>query len=115
SLYHFIPGIEDIPEDGSPPESESPSYMLAINHPQAGAYQVRVTAPPITTTFAVYTLDSGEGYTFADHTAGPNGEPYVFNYDPTATTASKLIGHVIWQGRPSQPNTLQQLPITLTL
>lgn len=26
-----------------------------------------------------------------------------------------LIGHVTWQGRPAQPNALQQLPITLTL
>jgi hypothetical protein len=27
----------------------------------------------------------------------------------------QLLGHVTWQGRPAQPNTLQQLPITLTL
>jgi hypothetical protein len=26
-----------------------------------------------------------------------------------------LVGHVTWQGRPAQPNTLQQLPITLTV
>jgi len=26
-----------------------------------------------------------------------------------------LNGHVTWQGRPAQPNSLQQLPITLTL
>jgi len=26
-----------------------------------------------------------------------------------------LVGHVTWQGRPAQPNALQQLPITLTL
>ena len=26
-----------------------------------------------------------------------------------------LIGHVTWQGRPAQPNILQQLPITITL
>jgi hypothetical protein len=25
------------------------------------------------------------------------------------------VGHVTWQGRPAQPNALQQLPITLTL
>lgn len=30
------------------------------------------------------------------------------------TTAS-LVGHVIWQGRPAQPNNLQQLPVTITL
>jgi hypothetical protein len=32
---------------------------------------------------------------------------------PAATPV--LVGHVNWQGRPAQPNTLQQLPITLTL
>jgi hypothetical protein len=26
-----------------------------------------------------------------------------------------LVGHVTWQGRPPQPSTLQQLPITLTI
>jgi len=26
-----------------------------------------------------------------------------------------LVGHVTWQGRPAQPNPLQQLPITITL
>src|SRR5207248_2680629 len=34
---------------------------------------------------------------------------------PTNTPQTMLIGHVTWQGRPAQPNTLQQLPITLTL
>lgn len=28
---------------------------------------------------------------------------------------AQLVGHVTWQGRPTQPNVLQQLPITLTL
>jgi hypothetical protein len=34
---------------------------------------------------------------------------------PTPTTASILVGHVTWQGRPAQPNAAQQVPITLTL
>lgn len=34
---------------------------------------------------------------------------------PTATVESILIGHITWQGRPTQPNTRQQLPITVTL
>jgi hypothetical protein len=35
---------------------------------------------------------------------------------PTFTPApAYLIGHVTWQGRPAQPHTLQQLPVTLTL
>ena len=29
--------------------------------------------------------------------------------------APALVGHVNWEGRPAQPNALQQLPITLTL
>ena len=33
----------------------------------------------------------------------------------TPTRTPVLVGHVIWQGRPTQPNTLNQLPITLTL
>src|SRR5207249_2792942 len=31
------------------------------------------------------------------------------------TPTPVLVGHVRWQGRPAQPNALQQLPITLTL
>src|SRR5205085_1348477 len=36
---------------------------------------------------------------------------------PTNTPESTpiLVGHVDWQGRPAQPDPLQQLPITLTL
>jgi hypothetical protein len=38
---------------------------------------------------------------------------------PTGTTTPAntpiLVGHVVWQGRPAQPNALQVLPITLTL
>lgn len=33
----------------------------------------------------------------------------------TSTPVPELVGHVTWQGRPAQPNALQQLPITLTL
>jgi hypothetical protein len=33
----------------------------------------------------------------------------------TATPTRVLVGHVTWQGRPTQPNTLNQLPLTLTL
>ena len=33
----------------------------------------------------------------------------------TPTGAYWLVGHVTWQGRPAQPSSLQQLPITLTL
>ena len=33
----------------------------------------------------------------------------------TPTVPARLVGHVTWQGRPSQPHALNQLPITLTL
>ncbi len=33
----------------------------------------------------------------------------------TPTPTAQLVGHITWQGRPAQPNTLQQLPVTLTL
>lgn len=35
-------------------------------------------------------------------------------YNPCVPTRL-TVGHAIWQGRPAQPDTLQQLPITLTL
>jgi hypothetical protein len=34
---------------------------------------------------------------------------------PTPSSSSLLVGHVVWQARPAQPNPLQRLPITLTL
>lgn len=44
------------------------------------------------------------------------------NYNTTSAylsirpiTVPSLIGHATWQGRPNQPSSLQQLPITLTL
>lgn len=46
----------------------------------------------------------------ATNTPVPTNTPTV-----TPTTQALLVGHVTWQGRPAQPNTLQQLPITLTL
>jgi len=33
----------------------------------------------------------------------------------TPTSVAFLVGHVTWQGRPAQPDPLQQLPVTLTL
>jgi hypothetical protein len=34
---------------------------------------------------------------------------------PTPSGSSLVVGHVVWQARPAQPNPLQQLPVTLTL
>ncbi len=50
-------------------------------------------------------------------TSTPTGIPAPTN-TPTFTgtpPAATLVGHVTWQGRPAQPDALQQLPITLTL
>src|SRR5207253_5329817 len=33
----------------------------------------------------------------------------------TPTPPPVLVGHVVWEGRPPQPNSLQSLPVTLTL
>jgi hypothetical protein len=46
-------------------------------------------------------------------TPGP-GTP-AWTPPPTFTPEPLLVGHVTWQGRPTQPNTLNRLPITLTL
>ncbi len=43
---------------------------------------------------------------------GPTATP---TRTATATPTAVLVGHVIWQGRPTQPDPLQALPITLTL
>jgi hypothetical protein len=43
---------------------------------------------------------------------------YVINViapTPSPTPTAVLTGHVTWQGPPAQPNTRQQLPVTLTL
>lgn len=39
----------------------------------------------------------------------------TYTRTPTPTSTAVLVGHVTWQGRPAQPNALNQLPITLTL
>ncbi len=39
----------------------------------------------------------------------------LLNTCPAVVATPALAGHVTWQGRPAQPNPLQQLPITLTL
>jgi hypothetical protein len=41
--------------------------------------------------------------------------PQTQTYNSLSFEGTVLVGHVTWQGRPSQPNALQQLPITLTL
>jgi hypothetical protein len=50
----------------------------------------------------------------------PNGSSFTPTYNATnltltGTGARALQGHLTWQGRPGQPDPLQQLPVTLTL
>lgn len=51
---------------------------------------------------------------YADPCATPSPSPTI-TPTPTATETVMVVSHVVWQGRPGQPNPLQQLPITLTL
>jgi hypothetical protein len=41
--------------------------------------------------------------------------PTVTATEAATPRPAMLVGHVLWQGRPSQPNLLQRLPISLTL
>jgi uncharacterized delta-60 repeat protein len=61
----------------------------------------------------------------ATRTSTPTNSP-TRTRTPTATTTStatatgtplpnQIVGHVVWQGLPTQPNPMQQMPITLTL
>jgi hypothetical protein len=50
---------------------------------------------------------------YQDPCASPTSTP-TSTSSPTPTPRL-LVGHVVWQGPPSQPNARQQLPITLTL
>ncbi len=69
-----------------------------------------VSAPSSTGTWGVGTMDTNSsGYTV------PLTERYVVAACPTQTPAPVLVAHVIWQGRPAQPDQLEQMPITLTL
>lgn len=51
-----------------------------------------------------------------DENDDPISNPALYaDYVVHVTSSNILVGHVTWQGRPAQPNGLQQLPITLTL
>ena len=50
-----------------------------------------------------------------DTYAGDREQGLFMHYSTCPNPVSTLVVHVEWQGRPIQPNLLQQLPITLTL
>src|SRR5207244_11268299 len=39
----------------------------------------------------------------------------VWAQEACSMIPAMVVGHVNWQGRPAQPNSLQQLPVSLTL
>jgi hypothetical protein len=88
------------------------SYNWSI--PADGPYSLRVRARdvagnlmPASAPVAVTVAGGCLAYT---PTATPTNSP-----TSTPTSVPRLVGHVNWQGRPAQPNALQQLPVTLTL
>src|SRR5262249_10323749 len=71
------------------------------------------TSTPTSTSVSTFTptaIPSNTPTNTFTPTTAPTNTPI-----PTNTPATILVGHVTWQGRPAQPNTLQQLAITLTL
>ncbi len=78
------------------------SYQFIFNTPGTYPYHCAIH-PTMTGTITV---------TNCEQTATPTLTPTITT-TPTATPI--LVGHVIWEGRPAQPNQLQVLPITLTL
>lgn len=49
------------------------------------------------------------------HTTGQDYFAGNDSYHASYLAVPLLVGHVTWQGRPAQPNPLQQLPVSLTL
>ncbi len=77
------------------------------------------TSTSTPTTTATYTLTrtptSTRTYTQTPTQTDTPTYTLTPTHTPTPTPTPLLIGHVNWQGRPAQPNALQQLPVTLTL
>jgi hypothetical protein len=70
------------------------------------------STPTITRTPTVTNTPSVTTTPTRTATRSPTNSPSV---TPTVQTVALLVGHVTWQGRPAQPNALQQVPITLSL
>ncbi|MFL5731727.1 MAG: dockerin type I domain-containing protein [Chloroflexia bacterium] len=54
-------------------------------------------------------------YTQYECNTGGLSDGSLLIFTQQSCPANALVGHVTWQGRPAQPSTLQQLPLTLTL
>ncbi len=72
-----------------------------------------ITNTPTVTYTPTNTFTSVPTSTFT-HTPTPTNAP-TDTPVPTNTPQDNLIGHVVWQARPAQPNALQSLPLSLTL
>jgi hypothetical protein len=90
---------------------------------QTGNYTLteRYSAPCITPTLTPTRTATPTRTRTATATSTPTNTPTSTETSTSTATPTNtevpamLVGHVTWQGRPAQPNTLQQLPITLTL
>ncbi len=105
------------------------TLTTASNPPNGGT--IAVSSAPNCSAGAAYSVDtsitltatSNTGYSFINWTGDITGTTSVItttlNSDKTAQAnfvqVPVVVGHVTWQGRPTQPHTLQQLPITMTL
>jgi hypothetical protein len=89
----------------------SANYLGDMGASPAPAYQFTV---PAGATFVIVVHEVTPNTGCASYTLTVNGVG-TCPVTPTPVPASVLVGHVTWQGRPAQPNALQQLPITLTL
>jgi hypothetical protein len=88
------------------------------HHTGAGFAFTQVSNPTTNALNSLFMVNATEGWI-----VGANGT--ILHYfdssaptrTPTATSTPTraLVGHVVWQGRPTQPDSLQQMPITLTL
>ena len=93
------------------PNNICANYLGDMGASPAPAYQFTV---PAGATFVIVVHEVTPNTGCASYTLTVNGVG-TCPATPTPTPSSVLVGHVTWQGRPAQPNSLQQLPITLTL
>jgi hypothetical protein len=99
------------------PNGVQPGLLLSFSQPPCGS--VTPTGTPIPSTNTPTNLATGTGTTTSTRTRTltptPSSPTSTRTNTPVRTETAVLVGHVTWQGRPAQPNTFQQVPITLTL
>ena len=91
---------------------------LTATYPDDDGGYLRLSIGSYYSTGTIALPSSGSGGTptaGATSTATRTPTPAVTATRTTTPSARSLIVHVVWEGRPAQPNALQQLPVTLTL